>query len=153
MMYYMTNPSAQYSWYTAEIQHAERVLDAAIDGAAATLRRSDELLAELEATEEPATEEEIEGLRALLTGRGRTPEVEVLLDRIARGEFTWRDLAEGRLALDPGVQAAFESLRGLPALSPERKDESDQNTAHADTARPMVSDDEYFEDFNPLGNY
>ena len=147
----MRNQLPAGDWYTPEMQHADRMADAVIDEAAATIRQSDELLAELDAKEEPATQEEVYQLRTFITYHGRTPEWTVVLERISRGEITWRDLAEGRFVLDPDVRAAFASLRSIPPMGPVHS-ESANPVVHTEEPRSQrtVSDDEYFDDFDPL---
>jgi hypothetical protein len=147
----MKSYSPTGDWYTPEMQHADRVADAVIDEAAATIRQSDELLAELDAKEEPATQEEINELRALVTGRGRTPQWAAVLERISHGEITWRDLVEGRFGLDSEVQAAFASLGAVPPLSASQP-ESVQPMARSEEPSPQrtVSDDDFFDDFDPF---
>lgn len=147
----MRNLSPVGDWYTSEMHHADRAADAVIDEAAATIRQSDELLAELDAKEEPATQEEIDQLRKFVMDHVRTPEWAVVLERISRGEISWRDLVVGRFALDPEVRAAFESLRSVPPIGSGEPD-PEQPVAQADrpSSQRTVSDDEYFDDFDPL---
>lgn len=144
----MSNQYGAASWYGPEMRHADRSLDAAIDEAAAAIRASDELIAELDANEKPATEEEIEEFRALVTGRCRTPEWDAVLERISRGELTWRDLVEGRAAYDPEVQAAFTSMRSIPPLDPLTATGEASIQAEASQSQPETSDDDYFDDFD-----
>src|SRR5699024_2447116 len=97
----MNNQYGASSWYGPEMQHADRMLDEAINIAADTIRVSDDMIAELDANETPATEEEIEEFRNLVTGRCRTPEWDAVITRISQGELTWRDIVEGKVATDP----------------------------------------------------
>lgn len=72
-----------------------------------------------------------------------TPEWQKVLDRISRGELTWREIAQSRYELkaEPDVKAAFKSLEKVPELPRERVDEIlelvDQKFAQHDGKKPQ----------------
>lgn len=146
-------------WYTPEAREAERECDLAIEDAAATIRKSDELLEEFR-EEMVVTQEEIDNFSALVTGRCRTPEWDAVIDRINRGELSWKQLLEGKYSVDPDIVAAFESLRSIEPLTATPGHESDTyhtpgstgyHAARGSHANSVPTDDEYFEEMDIFG--
>lgn len=110
---------------TPEMTRAERVLDWRIDYA---LGKGRELQHKVAAVEEklareaaPVTDEEVAQFKGHILGHARTPEWQRVIDRIERGELTWRDvvqsMADARPA--PSIAAAFASLSNVPPASTE----------------------------------
>lgn len=137
-------------WVTGAVLHAERALDAAVDSAAAEARRADDLLAEVKANEEPATEEEVDEFRQFVTGRGYAPEWAEVIERIGRGELTWREVVEASDSRDSSIQAAYDSMRRVPPLWMETSAESAPDLRSAGQSKERVCDDDYFEEFDPF---
>ncbi|OLF12786.1 hypothetical protein BLA60_05820 [Actinophytocola xinjiangensis] len=156
---------------TQQMIQAERELDGRIDFAfskAAELREKmaevDEKLAKDNA---PPTAREVEQFRAYIQGHAQTAEWQVVLERIARGELTWRkiveDLAENQV--DRDVSAAMASLSKvakpsfeelvasgvLPdpaAVTAEDKPKPEESARESRRARPAYgdNDDDWNED-------
>src|SRR5688500_16540112 len=98
--------------YTPEMKHAERELDGRIDHALGVVRKVREQLAEFErkvGDPAPPTEEDVERVRTFVLAHARTDEWQPVLDRINRGELTWREVVSGLAAgnADRSVAAAF----------------------------------------------
>lgn len=111
--------------YTPEMTQAARELDGRIDHALGVASRMRTRLAELKRTADtPAApaDEDVDRIRTFVLGHARTDEWQPVLDRIDRGELTWRAVAEGLGCgnADRGVAAAFEALRHTPPASVEK---------------------------------
>ncbi len=104
---------------TPEMVQADRELDARIDYAFKSMhdvRGAAEEIDEKYGDEPPPTAEEVERFRTYITGHAHTEEWRVVMERIARGELTWRGIMEDFLAgrTDREVSAAFASLQRVP---------------------------------------
>lgn len=112
-------------WSTPEMQQAERELDARIDYAMSVAtevrEKADELERWVEA-QEPPSDEDVERIKNFVLGHARTDEWQRVIDRIDRGELTWRQVVEGLASgtLDHRVAAAFESLSRVPPANLEK---------------------------------
>lgn len=95
---------------------AEQELDEAIKAADREMRRVDVDMANMAKQSRPLTDKEVQGLADMASGPNAPRQWESVRARIARGEFTWRDVAEGRMASDPQVSAA---LHASIAVKPE----------------------------------
>lgn len=155
---------------TPQMIQAERELDGRIDFA---FTRAQELRAKVHEVEEklakdsePLTSAEVEQFRTYVLGHARTEEWQPVIDRIERGESSWRQvvegIAEGRF--DRDVSAALASLSKVPPASVEslvalglvhevEKPTQDADSGKGDRApaarrRPAAppDDDEWFED-------
>jgi hypothetical protein len=113
----MTGPDRDF--YSPEMFEAERELDAQINRSMDLVRQSENLLADMAKEDQgQLTEEDIDRLRAYVTGHARTPEWERVIARIEAGELTWAQVADDPLGrADPDVGAAFRSLSQVPPLS------------------------------------
>jgi hypothetical protein len=149
-----------------EMAHIERELDARIDHALAQGREVERLTDELErriGPPEPPTDEEVQRIKAFILGHARTEEWNRVIERINRGELTWREVVEGMSTgrLDRSVAAAFDSLSRVPPASldelvasgvfpPMPTDTAPAENAPQtrDTRCPDDDDDDYFD--NPL---
>ncbi|MEU6645948.1 hypothetical protein ABZ863_25835 [Saccharomonospora sp. NPDC046836] len=146
---------------------AERELDGRIDFAFSRARilqeKAEEVEQKLAKDAQPPTNEEVARFKAYVLGHARTEEWQVVVERIGRGELTWRQIvesvAEGRL--DRDVSAAMASLTRVPpttmesltqsgvlpdldkAAAEDKDEKPAQDTRHE---RPALSDDEWFED-------
>lgn len=108
-----------------QMVQAERELDGRIDfafGKARTLRaKVEEVEQKLAEDAQPPTNAEVERFKAYVLGHGRTAEWQVVLERIGRGELTWRQIVEGVAdgRFDRDVSAAMASLSRVPPASME----------------------------------
>jgi hypothetical protein len=108
---------------TPEMVQAERELDARINSAFDTIREATEMLRELEEKEdEPIPDEVVDQLRVYVTKHARTPEWQLVIDRINEGEMTWRQVVEreGAQRDDAEVVAAFASIERVPLPTMEQ---------------------------------
>lgn len=108
--------------HTPEMDHAERELDARADYALSVGRRVQERTERLSdklGPPEPPTEEDVERIRKFVLGHAMTEQWRAVVERINRGELTWRGIVEGLVygTLDRGVSAAFASLSRVPPVS------------------------------------
>jgi hypothetical protein len=116
---------SDYGLYTPEMEHAERELDARIDHALGVLTEVETKVEEFDrklGPPEPPSDEDIERITNYVTGHARTAEWQHVIERIDRGQLTWREVVEGFVdqTLDPDVGAAFTSLTRVPPASPEK---------------------------------
>jgi hypothetical protein len=107
------------------MEQAERELDARIDYAFTKAREAEHKAEDLEQRNgppEPPSDEDVERIKAYVEGHARTEEWQRVLERINRGEVTWRQVVEGLATgrLDHGVAAAFDSLSRVPPASMEK---------------------------------
>lgn len=159
--------------YTPEMDHAERELDARVDYALSVARRVEEKVEKFEeklGPPEPPTDEDVERIRKFVLSHAMTEQWRQVVERINRGELTWRGIAEGLAygTLDRGVSAAFASLSRVPPVSVEelvrsgvfpadlmppadseaKEDKEDTPTSGRSRAKP--DEDEWFDE-DPLG--
>lgn len=162
----MNSRSSQSDYLAHEMAQVERELDARIDHALAQGREVERLTEELErrtGPPEPPTDEEVQRIKAFVLGHARTEEWNRVIERINRGELTWREVVEGLSTgrLDRSVAAAFDSLSRVPPASLDELIESgvfppmppddapaEDEPKTSDTRRPDEDDDDYFD--NPL---
>ncbi len=164
--------------YTPEMEHAEREMDARADYALSVGRRVQEQTEKLSdklGPPEPPTDEDVERIRKFVLGHAMTEQWRQVVERINRGELTWRGIVEGLAygTLDRGVSAAFASLSRVPAVSMEelvqsgvfpadqlpRPDSEDkeetpaeaQATPPASGRRPRPNDEDEWFDEDPIG--
>jgi hypothetical protein len=109
-------------YLSQEMEQIERELDARIDHALAQGREVERLTENLErriGPPEPPTDEEVQRIKAYVLGHARTEEWNRVIERIGRGELTWREVVEGLSTgrVDRGVAAAFDSLSRVPPAS------------------------------------
>lgn len=111
--------------YTPEMEHAERDLDARIDHALGVVREIEAKVDEFDeklGPPEPPSDEDVERIKNYVTGHARTTEWRAVVERINRGQLTWREVVEGFVyqTLDREVSAAFRSLTRVPPASVEK---------------------------------
>lgn len=154
--------------YTPEMVQAERELDGrighALDVAAEVEAKVEEFERQV-GPPEPPTDAEVERIKAYVLGHARTDEWQPVLDRVNRGELTWRQVVEGLATghTDPTVAAAFDSLSKVPPASFEKlveigifpaslPDDTPEERAMPATAddNDDDDDDQWFDE-NPLG--
>lgn len=131
------------SFYTPEMNHAERELDARIDQALRVARETEAKLEALEAQDEEKrlTDEDVDRLKAFVTGYARTPEWQRVIDKITDGALTWRKVAEDVVGrTDPDVAEAFRSLQHVPPARVETLIET--GVLPPQPAQPGVRDEE-----------
>lgn len=129
---------------SAEMDAARRELAARID---AVRQQAGELEAMVEqAREKSAAIDSYESIgrqaefaRLWVLAHERTPEWQLVLDRIDRGELSWRDIVVSQMALrmEPDVRRAYKSLDTVPSLPPERYQEI-VDSVEAQFAPPAV---------------
>ncbi len=142
--------------YTPEMTQAERELDGRVEYALRVAGRVREQVASLDRKPVAVTDEDVERVRAFVLGHARTDEWQPVLDRIDRGELTWRQVVEGLAhgGADRETAAAFEALRNTPPPSVAKLVEIGVFPAHLPAPQPEeaphqpVDEDEFFA--NPL---
>lgn len=141
---------------TDELVHAEARLEEASYALDAELARADELLEEIDATETPWSDEEVERFAEMCTtGAQATPQWRAVAERVARGEFSWRDVAEGRCDADQGVQAAIASMRPFAPEEASLREASYEVTpaAHRGPTRSQRHEFDEDEDYFSSGGF
>jgi hypothetical protein len=158
------------SLHTPEMDHAERELNARAEYALSVGR---DLAAQTQEFEkrfdekEPPSDEDVERLKKFILGHAMTEQWRAVVERIDRGELTWREIVDGLFygTLDREVAAAFRSLSRVPPASQEdliamgvlvpvpdaqaaEAAESVDDSPEQD--RPDDDDDEWFDE-DPLG--
>lgn len=154
------------NYLAEEMAQVERELDARIDHALARGREVERLAEELHRRQgppEPPTDEEVQRIKAYVLGHARTEEWNRVIERINRGELTWRQIVEGLGTgrLDRMVAAAFDSLSRVPPASldelietgvfppmPSEDKPADEEPKNKRASRHDDEDDDYFD--NPL---
>jgi hypothetical protein len=150
--------------YTPEMVQAERELDGRIDHALSVAAEVQAKVDEFErhvGEPEPPTDAEVDRIRAFVLGHARTDEWQPVLDRINRGELTWRQVVEGLATghTEPAVAAAFDSLSTVPPASFEKLVEigifpaslPDEAPEEEAAVTENDDDDDQWFDENPLG--
>jgi hypothetical protein len=112
------------SLHTPEMDHAERELNARAEYALSVGRELEAQTKEFEerfAEKEPPSDEDVERLKKFILGHAMTEQWRQVVERINRGELTWREIADGLFhgTLPPDVAAAFRSLGRVPPASQE----------------------------------
>ncbi|MQA08987.1 MAG: hypothetical protein GEU98_10660 [Pseudonocardiaceae bacterium] len=102
-------------------------LDRALSSARSLRERVDEIDRKLRDTPDPPapgrpSDEEVARFRKFILGYAWTPAWRPVIDRIDRGELTWRQVAESGISgmPDPGIAAAFASSSTLPPPNTEQ---------------------------------
>jgi hypothetical protein len=116
---------SDHGLYTPEMAHAERELDARIDHALGVVKEIETKVDEFDrriGPPEPPSDEDVERIENYVTGHAHTAEWRHVIERIDRGQLTWREVVEGFVNqnLDPDVSAAFTSLTNVPPASLEK---------------------------------
>lgn len=114
----MTVPDVP-DWKTDDMIRAEAALGEATHTLGLEMERARQVLENTR--DEPLSEEEVELFRQQCT----TPEWQEVATRVARGEFTWREIAEGDVGYDEGIEAAMRSMLPRPEPVPEPEDDED----------------------------
>lgn len=159
------------SLHTPEMDHAERELNARADYALSVGRELEAQTKEFEkrfAEKEPPSDEDVERLRKFILGHAMTEQWRAVVERINRGELTWREIVDGLFygTLPPDVSAAFRSLSRVPPASqedlvamgvlvpvPDAEAAAAEPEAEAEDDKPAATggdDDEWFDE-DPLG--
>lgn len=158
------------SLHTPEMDHAERELNARAEYALSVGRELAAQTQEFEkrfAEKEPPSDEDVERLKKFILGHAMTEQWRAVVERINRGELTWREIVDGLFygTLPPDVVAAFRSLSRVPPASQEelvaigvlQPVPGAQATEAAESVeerpaqnRPDDDDDEWFDE-DPLG--
>lgn len=110
--------------HTPEMDHAERELNARADYALSLGRELEAEVQQFErrfAEKDPPSEEDVDRLRKYILGHAMTEQWRAVIERIDRGELTWRQIVNGLFHgnLPPEVSAAFRSLNRVPPASME----------------------------------
>ena len=154
--------------HTPEMDHAERELDARADyalGLARELEEKTEAFEQRFNEKEPPSEEDVERMRKYILGHAMTEQWRAVVERINRGELTWREIVDGLFygTLDRQVSSAFASLNRVPPASMEELIQlgvlpappSNQPVAEAEApdnrrTKPDHDEDDWFDE-DPLG--
>lgn len=110
-----------------DFESLNRKLDAAIDLAFSKVRTVENSTAELreqmEREAENLTDYQVELMREEILAHERTPEWQQVIDRIALGELTWRQIVASYYTrrMEPDVKLAFDSLLNVPNLTIEQR--------------------------------
>lgn len=94
------------AWRTAAVEQAEARLSAVAEQADGAIAKARSL--RIPPTP-PLSEEDLRRIEQAARSRDASPEMRQLQRRIDQGEFTWREVADGRQMHDPGVQAALSA--------------------------------------------
>lgn len=92
------------AWRTAAVRQAEARLDEVSARADAAIAKARSLNI---APTPPLSEDDIRRIEEAARSREASREMRELQRRIDEGEFTWRDVVDGKQAHDPGVRAAL----------------------------------------------
>lgn len=154
--------------HTPEMDHAERELNARADYALNLARGLEAKVEQFEQRfneKEPPSDEDVERMKKYILGHAMTEQWRQVVQRINRGELTWREIVNGLFygTLDREVSAAFRSLNRVPPASMEElvqlgvlpSPPSDQPPAEPRATptrrtRRDDDDDEWFDE-DPLG--
>lgn len=100
----MSEPS---SWKTPEVREAEAGLAVAVERAREAVAKAQQVSARLKPTR--LSDEDLRQIDQAARARGASPELKALVERVDRGELSWRQIVDGEAMHDPGVRAAFEA--------------------------------------------
>jgi len=125
-----------------DLDGLRRKIDETIESAHRRIQQVEHSTAELREKRardaERLSDKQIEAMKAGILARERTPEWQVVMERIAKGDFSWRHVIASYFAgtMDPDVKAAFNSLATVPPLTPEQREQikADLNKAEAQEA-------------------
>lgn len=154
--------------HTPEMDYAERELNARADYALSLARGLEAEVEEFEQRfneKEPPSDDDVERMRRYILGHAMTEQWRQVIERVDRGELTWREIVDGLFngTLDNEVSAAFRSLNRVPPASLEDlvelgvlsesvpDSDSDEPSAEPDTARDDDDDDDEWFGEDPLG--
>lgn len=124
----------------------DRILSFALSSARDIEAKADEILNNLE----PASDEEVAAFRDYILTKGRTPEWNIVIARIEKGELTWREIVDGDCERDSDV---LDAMRSTPRMSLQATAEPTEYDTGAnpnrETGHPRShyhnDDDDYFE--------
>ena len=154
------------AFYTPEMDHAERELNARSDyalGLARGLEAKVERFEQRFSEKEPPSDDDVERMKKYILGHAMTEQWRQVVARIERGELTWRGIVEGLFngTLDREVSAAFRSLNRVPPATvddlvqlgvlPAPPDQPSGEPERPATTRSRRDDDEEWFDEDPLG--
>lgn len=144
-------------WKTADIAKVEAQLEEQEYALSAEIERSTAMLDELDRQTPEVKDQEVEEFKEAVTkGPMASREWRVIAQRIERGEFTWRDILDGKMDSDPDMNAAMQSTRraaedaefngGDGVQSPEDGQQAtdDTNVQRRNRAPVYDDEDEYF---------
>lgn len=152
--------------HTPEMDHAERELNARADYALGLARGLEAKVEQFEQRfneKEPPSDEDVDRMRKYILGHAMTEQWQQVLNRIDRGELTWREIVDGLFhgTLDREVAAAFRSLNRVPPSSvdelvqlgvlPAPPPDQPPAEPRATTRRGAPDDDDEWFDEDPLG--
>lgn len=100
----MTTDPTGGSWKTSAMVRAEMELDEAALRVDEHLARAEQLP---EFHDEPLSEQDVARFEQAVRDDNAPDEVKQLARRVDSGEYTWREIAEGKAMRDPEVRAAF----------------------------------------------
>lgn len=149
-MKYGINPD---NWINSDMTRAENeLLDASWDARRA-LERADDLMEELAKDSTEMTDEEVEDFkRSVLTSPAPTEWTEVQT-HIDNGEFSWRDVAEGRVHANLDVQSAVSATASacVSILEANKLAEGSSKSDQGDQQEKVrQTDEDYFTEQNFL---
>jgi hypothetical protein len=95
------------AWKTQQVREAEAALAAAVQRGREAVVKAQQVSASMKNTR--LSDRDIEEIDRAARGRGATPELRALAERVDRGDLSWRQIVDGRAMRDPGVQAAMRA--------------------------------------------
>lgn len=98
---------ARGDWKTREVREAEEALAAAVERGKEAALKAQQVSASMKNTR--LTDDDIRQIDQAARGRDASPEMRALVERVDRGDITWRDVVDGKAMADPGVQAAMKA--------------------------------------------
>lgn len=95
------------AWKTSQVREAEAALAAAVERGREAVVKAQQVSARVPNTR--LSDADIEEIDRAARGRGATPELRALVERVDRGDLSWRQIVDGKAMHDPGVQAAMRA--------------------------------------------
>lgn len=98
---------ARGEWKTREVREAEAALAAAVERGKEAALNAQQVSARIQNTR--LSDDDLKQIDQAARGRDASPELRALVQRVDRGDLTWRDIVDGKAMHDPGVQAAMKA--------------------------------------------
>ncbi|RJQ84068.1 hypothetical protein [Amycolatopsis panacis] len=145
----MIYPLHPDDWMTPEMTRAENDLIEASWEAQREVERTDDLIDDINSQLADVTGEDIENFKKAVLTPPSPPEWNSVRTHIDNGEFSWRDLIEGKVSTHPDVIAAYEATAATRfVIGANHGLESPSPKEAAELKEQPVTDDDYFEEQN-----